>query len=357
MKKGLLACLLLLAGSAIYAQVGIGTTTPDVSSALDIKAADKGLLVPRLTAAQRAAIASPATGLLVIQTDGAQGFYYNAGTPAAPNWLNLSAYTLQQNINTNGKFISGDGTNNGLQLAANGAVVGKGTYTGNSSILTEAGAGSKMIWYPGKSAFRAGRITGDHWNNMNIGNVSTGIGYNVLPSGAYAIAMGYNTTASGLSSTAMGSFVSTNNKFGSFIIGDGRDALPNLNNSNNEMLMRFANGYHLYASNSATPALDITAHGDIAYSGSLNMGIQYVYYDFSLPGNNSATIPCSCPSGTKLIGGGGGHRDWNSAARDIRVDYSGPNPDNSASAWRVIVTNTSGSARGIRVYAICAKVN
>jgi hypothetical protein len=40
---------------------------------------------------------------LVYQTDGAAGFYYNAGTPAAPAWLNLSAYTLQQNINTNGR--------------------------------------------------------------------------------------------------------------------------------------------------------------------------------------------------------------------------------------------------------------
>ena len=41
---------------AARAQVGVGTTTPDAKSALDIRATDKGLLIPRLTAAQRTAI-------------------------------------------------------------------------------------------------------------------------------------------------------------------------------------------------------------------------------------------------------------------------------------------------------------
>lgn len=52
----------------------------------------KGVLVPRMTAAQRSpGIASPATGLLVYQTDGAGGFYYNSGTPGAPNWVKINS--------------------------------------------------------------------------------------------------------------------------------------------------------------------------------------------------------------------------------------------------------------------------
>jgi len=354
MRKGILAGLLLLAGTTIHAQVGIGTTTPEASAAVDITAADKGLLVPRLTIAQRTAIANPATGLLVIQTDGVSGFYYNAGTPAVPNWLNLSTYTLQQNINTNGKYLSGDGTNTGLRLTGNGALVGKGTY--NSGTLAEAGQGSKMIWYPGKAAFRAGQINGSQWDNGNIGKESIALGYNVLANGSNAIAMGYNTTASGLSSTAMGSFVSTNGKFGSFIIGDGLNASPSLNDRDHQMMMRFYNGYRLYANNSATPALDITSNGDIAYNGTLNMGVQYVIRDISISGNSRGYYNCDCPTGTQLVGGGGGHRDYNSAATDIKVNYSGPFPDAPNRSWRIIVQNTSGSSRALRIYAICAKV-
>jgi hypothetical protein len=64
--------------------VGVGVNTdgssPDASSILDVKSSDKGILIPRMTAAQRGAIASPATGLMVYQTDATAGFYYYNGT-------------------------------------------------------------------------------------------------------------------------------------------------------------------------------------------------------------------------------------------------------------------------------------
>ncbi|UOG75704.1 hypothetical protein MTX78_03700 [Hymenobacter tibetensis] len=96
MKLALQSCLLLLllASTSLRAQVGVGTTTPDAKAALDIQAADKGLLIPRLTAAQRLAIASPPQGLMVYQTDGTTsggaqtGFWYYAGAPAQWVFLN-----------------------------------------------------------------------------------------------------------------------------------------------------------------------------------------------------------------------------------------------------------------------------
>ena len=59
----LLAAVLLTATT--YAQVGIGTTTPAASAALDITSTTQGLLIPRMTQTQRNAISSPATGLIV----------------------------------------------------------------------------------------------------------------------------------------------------------------------------------------------------------------------------------------------------------------------------------------------------
>src|SRR6266446_9869851 len=60
--------------------VGIGTTTPNSSSILEVKSTTQGVLIPRMTKTQRTAIASPATGLLVFQTDGKAGFYFWNGT-------------------------------------------------------------------------------------------------------------------------------------------------------------------------------------------------------------------------------------------------------------------------------------
>jgi hypothetical protein len=61
-----LAAVLLTAST--YAQVGIGTTTPDASSALDLTSITKGFLIPRMTNQQRIDIETPAEGLMVYVT-------------------------------------------------------------------------------------------------------------------------------------------------------------------------------------------------------------------------------------------------------------------------------------------------
>ena len=79
----------MLNSSAIYnngGSIGIGTTTPAITSAIDISSTTKGLLLPRMLAAQRTAILLPSTGLIVYQTDGIAGFYYFDGVA----WVQLS---------------------------------------------------------------------------------------------------------------------------------------------------------------------------------------------------------------------------------------------------------------------------
>jgi hypothetical protein len=88
------------------AQVKIGDnpSTIDNSSALELESTDKGFLIPRMTRIQRQAISSPATALMVYQTDSSAGFYYYNGT----DWETLLADTLEyreggRNLNVVGK--------------------------------------------------------------------------------------------------------------------------------------------------------------------------------------------------------------------------------------------------------------
>jgi hypothetical protein len=65
--------------------VGIGITAPNTSSLLEVSSTTQGFLPPRMTTAQRNAIASPAKGLIVYDTD-LDCLMVNKGTPATPAW-------------------------------------------------------------------------------------------------------------------------------------------------------------------------------------------------------------------------------------------------------------------------------
>lgn len=71
--------ILLIVSKVSNAQVGIGTTTPEISSILDIQSTSKGFLLPRLTSAERDAISLPATGLLIYNTTTSLFNFYNLG--------------------------------------------------------------------------------------------------------------------------------------------------------------------------------------------------------------------------------------------------------------------------------------
>lgn len=66
------------------AQVGVGTINPDPSAMMDIQPVGnhKGILIPRVTQSEKNQISTPATGLLLFQTNGTSGFYYFDGA----NW-------------------------------------------------------------------------------------------------------------------------------------------------------------------------------------------------------------------------------------------------------------------------------
>jgi hypothetical protein len=113
-----------------------------------------------------------------------------------------------------------------------------------------------------------------------------------------------------------------------------------------------------YAANSTitNQLMSLSQTGDLAVAGQVAVGYVEVNGDFTVPGNSRSARSLSCPAGTRLLGGGGGHRDFNGAATDIRVHYSGPDLANPTTTWRMIVSNTDGNSRAIRIYCICARI-
>lgn len=129
--KRILLSFFLFASFKINAQTGIGTTTPHASAKLEVNATDKGFLPPRMTSTQRQAISSPATGLLVYQTDGISGFYVNTGTSSSPAWTKLNT-----EWNKSGNDIS--------YSSGNVSITGNETVSGNVSATNFIGSGSQL---------------------------------------------------------------------------------------------------------------------------------------------------------------------------------------------------------------------
>src|SRR5690606_15936975 len=109
--------------------VGVGTNTPDPSAAFEVSSTSRGMLIPRMSTAQRTAITNPATGLLVFDTN-TNSFWFKGGT----TWVELvdSAYTM---IHQNGNHIY-------MGMEGN---VGIGTTEPTSKLEVQTSAGSPGI--------------------------------------------------------------------------------------------------------------------------------------------------------------------------------------------------------------------
>lgn len=117
----------------------------------------------------------------------------------------------------------------------------------NAATVPDLGAGSRLMFYPGKAAFRAGYSSGTEWDNSNVGLYSVGLGRqgtasgigsltlgagrasgnsavainNTTASGQGAVSMGLSTTASGDYATAMGYFTKASGIFATTMGADG----------------------------------------------------------------------------------------------------------------------------------------
>lgn len=225
MKTKILSILILFITQLSFSQVGIGTTNPSPSSALEIRSSNSGLLIPRVALTSTTdtnTIANPATSLLVYNSsstnDVTPGFYYWEGS-----WKTLkgnasgssTGWNLTGNTTTATDYL---GTNNynSLVFKVNNSAFSKYHPNGGITIGTSANANDNNSVAIGTSA------------NASTNNQATAVGPNTTASGFQSTALGYLATASNNNSVAMGL---SSNASGFQSIGIGVSSVSSTNNS------------------------------------------------------------------------------------------------------------------------------
>ncbi len=322
--------ILLATGLSTYAQVSVNTdgSDPDNSAMLDVKSANKGVLIPRIALTgtlDATTIASPAISLLIYNTatagtspnNVAPGYYYWSGTA----WTRLSVFTGGSGTTNyvpkwastsalGNSLLFDNGSNVGIGTATPGAkldVAGRiwQTNTGQSVFLGE-GAGASDDLYYGRNVF-VGYQAG--WSNTT-GSNNTAIGFRSLyfnkseygntaigqwslanhTTGTYNTATGYDaliSDTSGYNNTAHGAFALGNNTSGYDNTAYGKNALgSNITGTDNTAIGFFAD----VASDTLVNATAIGAYAQAGSDNSLVLG--------GISGINGATASVNVGIGT-----------------------------------------------------------
>jgi len=184
MKKIVLLFIGFLAFVQLNAQNGVAISntagdTPDGSAILDIKSTTQGMLIPRMTEAEKLAITSPAHGLLVYQTSGTfPGFYYYNGT----TWHRLVTMELNDLLDAK---TSGYGTSAWSvyigAFAGGNSTGAKNTSIGGNSLSNSTGELNTALGYEAGETITTGThnimiggstepSSATNSNELNIGN-------------------------------------------------------------------------------------------------------------------------------------------------------------------------------------------
>ncbi len=302
LKQLITSTLILASAHFVSAQnIGINSTgaTPDASATLDVSSTNGGLLVPRMILTQRNAITTPATSLLIYQTDNTPGFYYYNGTAwvpinslsTNPNWSKLgNASTI------NGTHFIGTTNGQNLDIRTNNVIrvriTQKGQIeilnTGGSTFLGEnAGMSDNLISnYNTYIGYRSGQtaISGSFnvglgsrtLESMTIANNNTGLG-----------TLSLNATTTGSQNTAVGTRSGASNTTGGGNSAYGEQALyANISGNYNTAL----GGLSLASSTGANNVGLGYGAGSNITTGSNNIMLGYTINAQSATGSNQLNI-------------------------------------------------------------------
>ena len=140
--KFYIVIILIVVSCKSFAQIGLGTSSPNASAMLDLSSAMKGFLIPRMQTFQRNQIVNPIRGLFIYNTSNNILEVYS-GPIEAPSWVGVTGakggvgYTgavgpartyltidITMLSSANGVNSSVDGGNNNISNGAQAAVLG-----------------------------------------------------------------------------------------------------------------------------------------------------------------------------------------------------------------------------------------
>jgi len=181
----------------ISQNIGIGEVvfTPHSSAGLELRFADKGMLIPRMTHAQKLAISSPAEGLMVYCTDNPMGFHYYNGA----SWSKIGtgdgsvssvALSMPNIFSVSGSPVTSSGTLTATLKNQNANYLFAGPASGGAAIPSFrklVAADIPALDYDKYS----------HWvlqaSGTNASNISSGTTVNITGSGASSVTKSGNT--------------------------------------------------------------------------------------------------------------------------------------------------------------------
>jgi hypothetical protein len=279
----LLLLVLLVKMPATAQNIGINATgaSPNTSAILDVSSTSKGLLMPRMTSAQRNAIATPAEGLKVYDTDTKTFWFYNgtgwvqSATGSAVNFWSLNG----TNIFNNNAGNVGIGLNTPLAPLH---------IKNNSEAFRMEGTRPYFSFYDNASNLKSFILNSD--NDLYIGMPASN------PTGTMQLALGTGPVITMLPSGNVGIGTATpdekltvqtlNNSYGIFHRGEGGNILgtrmggtsagigtfSNTNmrifaNGNSAMFINSGNSYVGVGIDFPTNKLQVGSIGNTGYSG------------------------------------------------------------------------------------------
>ncbi len=265
MKKAIFILAILLISNTRVNTQGIAINTDgsstDASAMLDIKSTSKGMLIPRMTQSERNNITSPATGLLIYQTNNTPGFYFYNGTA----WIVVGSEALDINSLADGKtagnsvFLSSGAGANNVGTDNKNVSVGYEALYSNTTGTENAANGFHALFYNTIGGYNTANGNYALYSNTT-GINNTAFGYATLSntSSGYNTANGFNAlclNTIGINNTANGNMALYNNTTGGYNTSFGASSLySNLTGSFNT-----ATGYRALCCN--TTGTENTANG------------------------------------------------------------------------------------------------
>ncbi|PHQ28773.1 hypothetical protein [Leeuwenhoekiella nanhaiensis] len=340
-----------------FSQVGIGTTSPDNSSILDLSSSNRGLLIPRLNlvaTSNTAPVTSPAEGLLVYNlatvNDVTPGLYYwngslwisakaGSGAGSASGWA-LNGNNLNDRANDGSTFL-GTTSYHDLYLKLNNQQIGRLQPNGGVALGLGASSSANQAFAIGESASagntsnyafgKGANASGSNAYALGEGSASSqnksyALGQSSNASGTSAYAIGESSRAQGTNSYAIGA-AARSGATGSFAFGNGA-----LSTSNNTLAL----GNESQATNNNSTALGYRAVS--SHQNAVAIGPAQTAVDNTIILGNTTNTTVDAYAATKV-----GIGTSNPTAK-LQVDGTLRYVDGNQLNGRVLTTDDDGNA-------------